>query len=433
MLVITIDLARPSFHGQQAPSTESVDWPPSPLRLVGALVAGAHSLHSAALRDTALGVIRRITTAPSPVIEAPEALPLGLRPYFAQKTGVPPGLTAANGLEEFLSVDYFGLATKSKTLKPNAGIALSDTRIRYLIAGITTTADELTALRAAAGAVPYFGRSNDAAIVTVGDTEPEPLPLRRLLPFEDPRGSTRGWTSRSVDWMDLNYELMANSRDAPQIPDTAYSVRLAYRAVPSALSKPLQVVPLRSALPGRQVPGFMARLEVPNGAVAFPLVVAGAPHSDGRCLGIGFQTAGDGASPVTDMVSAVIRAERPTAAPILELSQRKTLDPERWTRAARSWVSATPVRAFPDVRVLEYLLRQRFGDRFALLRADREPMESWQQRWPSPPGLVDGLAQWWVKLRLPTPTAGPLRIGTANELGFGLMIPDSSEGRPERG
>src|ERR1700689_4678812 len=57
-------------------ANDGAEWPPSPLRLVGALLAAAHARHGA---DTTTDrtLIQRICEAPAPLVVAPDSVAVG--------------------------------------------------------------------------------------------------------------------------------------------------------------------------------------------------------------------------------------------------------------------------------------------------------------------------------------------------------------------
>ena len=74
---VLVEWDRPEYHGLRQNGT--VDWPPSPVRLLGALTAGAHMMpESDPERDKALAALQEITESAPPAIHVPHVFPLDL-------------------------------------------------------------------------------------------------------------------------------------------------------------------------------------------------------------------------------------------------------------------------------------------------------------------------------------------------------------------
>lgn len=443
MLVINVDLLRPTFHGLAEGGR--VDWPPSPLRLAGALTAGAYALQDHGLQRQALAAIDQLVAERNPDIYAPEKLDLAIPATFTQRTGIPEKLTA-NELGKVLDVSIHGFDTSSRSLKPLSAVALDGRSLSYVVESLDLDDDRLEALDAAAQHVPYFGRSQDPAVITVANELVERGAGRsKWIPVDSPGGKSRGWQSNSPQWMQINFEIVRDARKQSLLSAHGYSRTLRYMLVGESAQEgtspegtsPVVLIPVQQPIASQHVPKLMRRLNekleqqnLVGSAVAFPAVFSAFEHSDGRCLGIGFTVvnahevlSNETLSDLTGLVRGLTieNDSRPILRP-----NRATLQTSRWTKAASTWKSATPLRGFPDIRVLDYALRSEIQSKYGqsltveVVRAETEPIESWHVRWPTA-DFQDGLTQWWVQLELSGAISGPLQLGASTDLGFGLF------------
>lgn len=432
VITVTMTLFRPAFHGLD--SRGRAQWPPAPVRVLGALKAGAHALGDPRAANLAHAAIARIAGSPPPVIHAPDAIDLEVPGTYTDRTSLPERLTSSHGSkpQQFLGLQHFDMDSSNRDLKPQGGIALDGRTIDVLV-DVDLTSEEIAALDAAAALVPYFGRSQDPAMLEVRPAEKLPRPAGCVSWYarEDAGGRTRGWQTNTVEWMDENYERVFGddpaSNPLPPLPAEAYTRMLTYspaRVHPGSMT----VVPLGCSIEQHHVRslfGEMAR-EIPTGWSTFPLTLSGHAASDGRLVGIGFLgNAGkaDDPSPAVVVANAVERAGLRHGRPV-RLSAAH--EPRTWEKPSRSWVSTTPLRAFPDARVLAFALTQEIADRYStavmVREAQTSPARPQDHRW-SGEGLTDGFGQWWVTLETTDEVEGPLSLGASTDQGFGMFRP----------
>lgn len=185
----------------------------------------------------------------------------------------------------------------------------------------------------------------------------------------------------------------------------------------------LRIVATDRVIDSPRIPSFFARNVTPTLATfrdmrAFPCVTAGGRHSDGGLRAVGLID--NGSNAVDDAVAALIAT--PGFTTITDFATRTT-DPAYWGKAAARWVSATPLRAFPDARVANVITSKEVADATGVtpeLTWSREPLAHWQQRWRQRP---DGLDLWWAEISFDRPITGPLQFGRDTALGFGLFVP----------
>lgn len=462
-LYITVSWDRPEYHGLRQDGM--VDWPPSPLRLLGALISGAHTLADdpgnrradgvAASRAMALEAIQKLSEAPPPTIHAPRAYPLDLPGTYTQKSGLDAaGKGSAKHMKDFLDLSLVNLDTTSRTLKPVDGVALEAPTIVYEV-DLNLESALVEALEAAAWMVGYFGRSFDPAGISITRARPDTSSLRPLVASPSTGGLTRGWTPLSVQWYEINYQRLfgAGGLPLPAVPDVGYVQPLHYGTdVPA---RPLEIIPLPQSVPNHRIPPLLhALLErtsfvLPSQVRLFPVVNAGHPQSDGRCLGIGLVAAYEaesnreqnGPSP-RDYLAASAAELAPLVwePPLVDYRVGPTpnvnawaLHTARWTAASAAWVSATPYRGFPDQMVVEYAVTEEIQRRFSIeveVSASPSPRKRFEHRWGQQQ-FSDGLMDWWLELRFPTPVSGPLLLEDNQKFGTGLFVPEQATGNEQ--
>lgn len=440
-LAVTIRLLRPAFHGLD--SQEHAQWPPAPVRLLGALKAGAHALENSQAAMRAHTALARIAGSPPPVIHAPHAKDLRIPGTYTDRTWLPEKLTSVHGSKavQHLGLEAFGLDSKNRDLKPQGAIAL-DGHVIDVDIDVDLSPDEVEALDAAAALVPYFGRSQDHAMLQVRSAERGSAPTAHRVswyPREDAAGPTRGWQPNTIEWMDENYARVFGEDPAlnvlPPLPAAAYTRPLTYSPVrvrPGSMT----VVPLEASIPQHRVQGLFLEMsrQMPSGWRAFPLTVSGHAASDGRLVGVGLVgPAGKEGEPSPAMLvlDAVEHSDLPSGRSV-RLSG--THEPRTWERPSRKWRSTTPLRGFPDARVLAHLLAGEITDRYGtaskLLDAQVAPVRAHDHRWPGE-GLTDGFSQWWVTIETTAEIEGPLMLGASTDRGFGMFCPVDSATRSQ--
>lgn len=447
MITIHVTLYRNGFHGLR--DTGEPDWPPSPRRILGALLAGAHAVADDSTRDRALDALQRLAAAPSPIIDAPTAIPLGLPGTYAPKTWLPDD-KSPKVIDNFLDLSLIGLNTKSRVLKPQDGVALAGGTIMFHI-DLDCGDAELAALEAAARHVPYFGTSKDPADLSVTDADnldaPPKPPLERWYPDARIPGPAHGWQSNTVKWFEDNFQ-RAFGRDPaiaglPPIPPAGFVRPLSYGRDIPPIRAAFSTAQLARSVPNHRIPPLILHLNtaiaeaVPDWR-AFPLTVSHerdkpSANGDGRCVGFGLLRLDGSDFSVEEQARAgelLARyvAQLPEQPDGLVVGRSGALNPTTWTGPAKTWYSTTPLRAFPDKRVVHYELAKQLNERYGVelrdLALQHTPRIRRNGYW-SNGDLADGLAQWWAELTVSEQIEGPLLLGAATDRGFGMFRPRS--------
>ncbi len=452
MIVIDVEWLRPMFHGLRGDG--SVDWPPSPVRLLGALISGAYSLPESADQVAALEAVTAISAAPQPEILVPESIDLEIPDTFTEGTWAPEGKTAAGELKKLLDLSQVDMDTKSRDAKPQGAVALSRPTMTYGI-DVSLSRAQVEGLSSAARLIPYFGRSNDPAVVSVHQEPAESLSVgvnrRRLIPVSSPQSPTRGWTAETIAWFDANYErTFSEAAEIKAIP----------LSLPGGAVQQVQYVRARSSIENADsilfersvanwgVPRLIRAVresvgsEVSQRWSITPLTLSGSLSADGRCVGVRLAAHDFEVDPLTgEILGGVVDGQESgrlirafdqiiggSDFPVLGrvVNPKHTLDNSTWIGPARYWVSTTPLRAFPDERVLRNAIEtecdRRFGQIPSIAIAVQDPWLSWQSRWGEQ-GITDGFGQWWVSLGFDDKITGPLVLGATTEWGFGVFRP----------
>jgi len=270
---------------------------------------------------------------------------------------------------------------------------------------------------------------------------------QRVVPGSD--GETRSWLPNTLEWMDANYERVFSADPTlnrlPPLPAEGYVEMVHYDQHDGREMPPIEVFLLDESVEHHRIPMLMSRLheglrEAPfqvDDLIVFPLTVSDHAHGDGRCVGVGVAPASR--SEGIEGEQAGVPGERAQWKERLEKAAEDAGRGRRmrvgtphaahsiaWARPARRWRSTTPARFFPDVRIAEFelrrLIRERFGAEVEWFIARPDAMERWESTWAAH-GLVDGLGQWWVEFETDIEIDGPVVLGAARELGFGVFAP----------
>lgn len=438
MIRIQINFERPAFHGLREDG--SVDWPPSPARLCGALMHGAFSCDETT-RELALTVIERICTGPHPVLGTPHATELNIPPTYTDRTAHPEKERLTLGpLGKVMGLSYFGMDSLNRVAKPQNAVALAGTLVTADI-DIQLSEEERRALASAAHKIGYFGRSHDPASVQV--LAPV-LPVNdsnqvAWYPTEHPRGLSRGWNDMTMLRYRINHERTFSTapdvRDLPLVPAHGFTTPLQYRTVRQNTNDRMAAFPLRRSVHQSHGRGIAQEVNTVIGPDrrALLLTSSGSPHARGQIVGIGITSIDEEPLPHS-MTAEVVRV-------IGEIELRhpegqrvhtpRAADARYWCRPSRRWRSTTPLRGFPDLRVLSLELKEQclneLGVTPTAIKASPEPVVASDQRWRVDQ-YTDGLGQWWAILDFEEPVRGPLALGASRPDGFGAFQPyDFSE------
>ncbi|HVV53591.1 MAG TPA: type I-U CRISPR-associated protein Csb2 [Polyangia bacterium] len=155
------------YHAVSVTTPPEAEWPPSPLRLIGALLAAAHGRHGGSL-ELDREVIQRLCEAPSPLVQAPQVTRIG-------EASRPDGVYMLRGATRWVPRNYVnakaGLSPRNlgreRSQVSKAGVAVGDTELAFVWPDLEFEDDAFDRLRSLAGDIAFLGTTRSPAIVAV--------------------------------------------------------------------------------------------------------------------------------------------------------------------------------------------------------------------------------------------------------------------------
>lgn len=404
MLSITLTFPIGVYYAQSAQAPDQPEWPPSPVRLAGALLAAAHGRPAERDPDDDRALIQRICEADPPHIAAPRAASVA--------TADEGDAVALRGPSRWAPRNYFGAKGRNQAAVEKVGVAIGDRPIRFIWPNLSLEPDELERLEALLSDVTHLGTTRSPVLAMATTTAPDD-DLTWVPLADNEHGVTnvsiRVPDERTIAIFDARHELFRSSKDKVQKATMVPSPPIGYRT-PYAFSEDLEaistafdpqwwgdmiVVPIdggkselipkaagayllaratRVALlgayadageDGEAPPILRDRGSDPHCAIV-PLADVLHEHSRGHVMGIALILPSERRVP--DLADQRVRVEQGIARLVREtpevpqrfiqipgagkvwLRDPKPTDPPRWTlnpsayrRPARSWTSITPV------------------------------------------------------------------------------------------
>ncbi|HVY76889.1 MAG TPA: type I-U CRISPR-associated protein Csb2 [Solirubrobacterales bacterium] len=227
----------------RARSGPAPEWAPSPVRLVGALLAAAHEVPSDDLeRDRA--VLQRLCEAGPPIVHAPLPVAVGEQPQHdltesGNGEAAPAHVAVLRGASRWAPrnpslAEMKGASPRrvgrSRTEVDKGGVATGDRPVAFAWPDLTLDEDELGRLRRMASDVAWVGTSRSPAIVTAGDR----------VDLGEHSASTPVWTPLPWDTVLAHAQLRTPSVDQIARFDRSFEARKARkdRVEPSGLLRP---------------------------------------------------------------------------------------------------------------------------------------------------------------------------------------------------
>ena len=382
---------RPTFAGTRG--GDAVEWPPAPARVFAALVAGARGRFN--------GALRALEHAPAPDIAVPESIALDpyitIPPSRRDQTGPSPKnpstLTESRGGLHLGRTSFPDMQTADvmkwggiphTTVTPRE---LVDPVVRFIVDGAALDDDQVRDLDTAARDVGYVGRSTDAAMVTVS-RGPVPDDDLTLLRPTGRAGRVRVWAPGYLAALDDRFDRQMTTAHAPAVVPRSSYATTGYLPVAQAPAGDLVLVRVSPSMPPRRAVTLMSRLD---GAV--PLVN---PHND-HLVGL----AADDADSLLDVLDdADVDVDVPAS-----------YWAETIAGTGREWATAWPAHLPADGALAWAWVARDVSAATGLdvvdLDIDLEPAPRAGDGAP----LTPGLQRWAVRVRLPEPVTGPLRVG----------------------
>lgn len=203
-----------------ADARRAPEWPPSPVRLIGALLDAAHGQPGGAA-DPAIDVVQRLAGATAPVIVAPRA---ATDPADDDEVAVLRGASQWAPRNPAKAEITGGLSLRDlagpRAAVDKGGVAIGDGQVVFVWEDLTLTANELTTLGTLAEDVAWLGTSRSPVLLrfTTGPLPDSGVRWRALRPGAARRADcqVRISTGRTVEAFDVEYARRRASKDRPE-------------------------------------------------------------------------------------------------------------------------------------------------------------------------------------------------------------------------
>lgn len=221
MLRIGIRFPLGVYHALSADSFEQAEWPPNPVRVVGALLAAAHQSDAVDL-EAARNLLQRVCEADPPDIVAPECSPVAAggadgRKIVAEIRGASrwaPRNHTASEIKQGISPRNVG---RGRTEVYKGGVAIGELQIEMRWPETELSEAEVELLRLLLEEVTYIGTSRSPALLHLATEDSDPsmaatvwrataealdgvtevrVPIPSLLPTFDDRHQHRSSTGK---------------------------------------------------------------------------------------------------------------------------------------------------------------------------------------------------------------------------------------------
>lgn len=479
-LVITVRFeGEPTFSGIRA-GDDPFEWPPSPARLLSALIAGAATI---SITDpdqfkNCLSSIRVLETLPNPKIVAADARtdardPLHFAPKVTdyptpswkvdKKNDLTPPTTSRkskayeNSLRKGVWPGFKGLSEVANVGKwINGSRTLLHPEVAYYVqVQDSKTRNQLKKdLDVAAAGVPYFGSSRDTATVSVttGSLDNQNLKSRAIYRPIERLGRDKGWAPGLVDHLLKRHELLTSEGTDIGHPDHIVK-KLSYLAIrPGAIHPTLTIATAETI----QITDTAKRIGELNDAIeknglsvrVIPMVNHLHPKSDGKLKGILVipdpLDEDDGFTKIAEAAPVLADQERfpwldETSVSDGHVQNLQSLRPRSVLEPTKIWQSATPVRSYPSV---EYARARMLLDLEKITGVETDevglnihPASPATREFGrghtlgAAPGFDRGMVPWHVEVEFPKAVQGPIQIGADTRLGYGLFVPFKGGGK----
>jgi len=183
---ITVRFPLGVYHAQSQASFDEPEWPPHPVRLIGALVAAAHSPGRMAasggpLRQD-LALLRKLCDASPPVIGAPEAVPIG------QDAGEDTAVLIT-GATRWAPRNYFTKGRREQAGVQKVGVAVGERPIEFAWPALDLEPADAERLSSLASDVSFLGTTRSPVVVEVSDARSHLGPVWAPVEGVDAQGA----------------------------------------------------------------------------------------------------------------------------------------------------------------------------------------------------------------------------------------------------
>lgn len=391
--------------------TDQTVYPPSPARLVSALLSAAH--RSPEFTEDGRGILQMLCEASDPTLVVPKAYKGGSGETYMQQ----PLASAAgtNVKEEQVSGAQRIMGERGGKVRKRSNGHFTVTGDLYFVwEDLEFDDTQLALLNQLAEDVGYLGRESDLVLLKASRQSKSNLILKHRETHSFYRPMPKGGKKLRVlsrgylNWLDDRHASIFDEDAREPIP-VDHRVRTAFYApiaiVPDS-DETIITLPFKRPLRLNQAVEIARKIHADDGGVVFPLARAGHRHLDGAAVGLGVITRGGiRLDDDFDMTS------------LGEDTGAITLQPDYWVRAAKVWMTAVPFVGHPDRWVATQQILSAVPDA-RILELSTTPVRPSQQRMKT----SSTQRAWHVVLRIQEAIAGPLLLDRTG--GTGVCLPD---------
>lgn len=160
---ITVRFPLGVYHAQSQASFDEPEWPPHPVRLIGALTAAAHSPGRVGIDrgrlDRDLALLQKLCDAPAPLIAAPAAVGIRDVPTDGE-------VVMVTGVTRWAPRNYFTKGREQARVQ-KVGVAVGSRQIDFVWPTLALDPTEVERLSTLAGDVSFLGTTRSPVLATV--------------------------------------------------------------------------------------------------------------------------------------------------------------------------------------------------------------------------------------------------------------------------
>lgn len=398
MLFITVEFLNRSYEGR---GSQGSDFPPSPWRIVSALVSGAY-----AGGDSNLEVhnISQLCHHGDPdFIAVPRSFKKkSIDTLYMEKNA------ASVGNAEIRATQFKDQRMK-KVAKPHHGGHVVIDHVTYVWEHIEGVDKSL--LQSSASRIPYIGKATNPALVSVSSDSAKKDQLLQsddhFLIRKNSLGNLklRSINSSTIDLLDERYESIFGTSSKEKdynirVPESRWGLVANLEG-----NNDLFIIPVKKGFSFRNMASVMESFEE---GVVFPIVDSLREHSTGEIKAVGILNK-NGAIPKQDAnldwIGSVDLQNMP-----------KLLQQETWSKKSSLWKSTMPLLSHPDERVAVWMIEKSIPGA-TVVSISKKPLVKGQRQIK---GIPSNMVPYHIVLTTQSEVAGPLVIDKDN--GTGVLV-----------
>lgn len=407
-LTVSVRFTAGIYSGHHA---DQVNFPPSPARLISALVAAAHG--TPGITDHGRDILQILCEAPDPVLVVPPAYEGGSAESYMQQPLAT--LAGSNVKAQHISGPQRIMGERGGKVKKRVNGHFIVTGDLYFVWDDLDFDDaQIELLNQLATDVAYLGRESDLVLLHAHRSSVSELMSqhRSTHLFHKPMPSggkkLRVPSKNFLSWLDDRFHSVfgENAREPIPADHRVRSTAYAPAAVIPGSNEAVLTIPFARPLRLDRALELASKVHPEDGGTVFPLARAGNQYLDGAAIGLGVVT------------SSGVRLDEDFDTSFLgEDSGAVTLQPNYWTRRAQVWMTAVAYVGHPDKWVAAHQILTAVPDA-EILKMSAAPVRPSQQHIKTSPTK----RAWHIVLRTPETIPGPLLLD--REQGTGVCLPD---------